>query len=152
MSVAEKVRLQAREADDLAIISALVQDAAIRVADLGFDRAARRFALMMNRFRWEREARPKGLFRRRVPERVRSVLRFDHVDKAAVQGIDLAAGDHVLELLSLQLDQRGEDGADLLLVFAGGGMIRLELECVEAVLEDLTGAWPAKRRPSHPET
>lgn len=148
--MAEQVRLQAREADDLAIISALVQDSAVRVADLGFDRPARRFALMMNRFRWEREARPKGLLRRRVPERVRSVLRFDHVEQAAVQGIDLAAGDQVLELLSLQLDWRGDDdGGALLLVFAGGGMIRLELECIEAVLEDLTGAWPARRRPSH---
>lgn len=149
--MAEKVRLQAREADEVAVLSALVQDAAVRVADLGFDRPARRFAMMMNRFRWEREARPKGLFRRRVPERVRSVLRFDFVDKASVQGIDLTDGERVLALLTLNVVDKGGDGASLDLLFAGNAAIRLQLECIEAVLEDVTAPWPARQRPAHPQ-
>jgi len=148
--VAERLRLEAREEGDVTVLSALVQDAAVRVADLAYDRPARRFAAMMNRFRWEREARPKGLFRRAVPERVRSVLRFDFVDGVHVQGIDLKKADTVLELLALELAGGDDGAAALTLVFAGGAAIRLNLECIEGVLEDLTAPWPARRRPAHP--
>jgi hypothetical protein len=37
------------------------------------------------------------------------------------------------------------------LAFAGGGAVRLNVECIEAELRDLGPAWEAKGKPQHPE-
>ena len=35
------------------------------------------------------------------------------------------------------------------LMFAGGGDLRIEVECLDAVLTDLSERWPAKVAPTH---
>ena len=50
------LNLLARDGDDVAVISALLQDAVLPGADLKWDRKARRFVALVNRFRWEDRA------------------------------------------------------------------------------------------------
>jgi hypothetical protein len=58
----------------------------------------------------------------------------------------------VLSLLAIRFTQRTADdpAGTVEFVFSGGGTLRLEVECLEASLSDVSGAWAARGLPSHP--
>ena len=131
--MAETLRLIGQEADDVPVISALMQDAAVRVDDIVFDARAHRFALVANRYRWEAD----------VPSRVRAALHFDGVSRAQRRGWPTDA-EAVLALLAIRADQGG-----VTLDFSGGASVRLEAEVIDLVLEDLSGPWGTRTVPRH---
>ena len=140
------INLVARDAQGLAVISALVQDAVLVAGDLRFAKARRRFALLINRFRWE-----DGSMRR--PERVRCLLVFDDVTLVQGQGIDRTNAGLVLSLLSLGF-VAGEDGTGIAtLTFAGDGALALGVEALEVSLKDVTRPYlaPSRLTPKHLE-
>jgi len=138
------LKLIALDSEDLEVLSAHVQDAVVRVSDMGYARADRRFALLMNRFDWEsaKGRREKGL-------RKRAALHFDGVQSVATQGFDPNAPEGVLELLAITFSPIDGPAGIVELSFAGGGTLRLGVECLEARLADLGSAWAAGARPSH---
>jgi Protein of unknown function (DUF2948) len=138
------LRLLAIDIEDLEVISAYVQDAIVRVEDMGFSRSDRRFALLMNRYAWE-----EGHERSRKGQRKRTALHFDYVDGAEASGIDLKAREGVLELLSVSFKFSDAPAGEVILSFAGGGTVRLTVECLEARMRDLGAAWAAKAAPAH---
>jgi hypothetical protein len=142
----EPLKLLALDEDDLSVISAHVQDAVLSVGDLAWRPAERRFALAMNRFDWH-----GAITHPRRPdfERRRAILRFDRVMGVKVQGINPKATGAVLELLAVGFSLGDAPGGSILLTFAAGGTIRLDVECIEAALTDLGGAWGTKSAPAH---
>ncbi|MCB1343492.1 MAG: DUF2948 family protein [Pseudooceanicola sp.] len=144
---AEKpLNLGALEADDLGVLSALAQDAVFTGGDLTWQAGARRFALLLNRFRWEDKGRD-----RHGPERARALLVVDHVLGVASQGIDRKDRDLVLSLLAVTFEP-GEDGAGHVhLTLAGDGAIRLAVEALEVTLKDVTRPYraPSGKTPTH---
>jgi len=138
------LKLMALDTEDLDIISATTQDAVIRVGDMGYAKADQRFALLMNRFAWEEASK--------VRQRKRAALHFDRVREVKVSGIDTNAVDGVLELLAIRFTQTDDPAGHIDLDFAGGGTIRLSVECLEARLQDLGAAWAAKATPVHAAT
>lgn len=143
------LRLLAQDAADLKVISALVQDAVLPVTEMQHDAKRHRFALLLNRFRWEdRDAAER---QGRSFERVRSVLLVEHVLKVQTTGFDRADKNLVLSLLSLEFIA-GEDGTGrLTLTFAGDGAVALDVEAMEARLDDVTRPYraPSGHIPSH---
>lgn len=132
------VNIGAFEIEDLKILSALVQDAVFPVEEMSWGKAKRRFAILLNRFRWEEGARAAS-----DPERVQSVLIIDHVMGVASQGFDRSTRDMVLSLLAIDFEP-GEDGTgDLLLTLAGDGALRLKVEALEVGLRDVTRPYRA---------
>jgi Protein of unknown function (DUF2948) len=144
---AEKpVNLLARDTDDLAVISALAQDAVLTAADIRYTKTKRRFALLINRFRWEDGAA-------HAPERVRSLLVVEDVMVVKGQGVDRSDPHIVLSLLSLAFAQ-GDDGTGVVtLTFAGDGAIALGVEALEVSLKDVTRPYlaPSRHTPKHPD-
>jgi Protein of unknown function (DUF2948) len=137
------LKLLALDAEDLGVLSAHLQDAVVRVGDMGYARADRRFALLLNRFDWEAATgRGKG-------ERKRSALHFDGVQSVATSGFDANARDGVLELLAITFVTVDGPAGIVELSFAGGGTVRLGVECLEARMQDLGAAWAAKGTPQH---
>lgn len=136
------LKLLALDSEDLDVLSAHAQDAVIKVADMGYAKADMRFAILMNRFDWEAGGRGSGL-------RKRTALHFDRVLGVSVAGIDLNARDGVLELLAIRFIPADAPAGDVELRFAGGGTVKLSVECLEARLHDLGAAWAAKARPEH---
>ncbi|PZR00337.1 MAG: DUF2948 domain-containing protein [Cereibacter sphaeroides] len=145
------LHLAAMDADDLPVIAALVQDAVFPITEMRYQPGKRRFALLINRFRWEdREAAERG---GRDFERVQSLLVVEGVLAARSQGIDRADKDMVLSLLSVDF-LSGEDAAGrVVLTLAGDGAVELDVEALEVLLKDVTRPYaaPSRHAPTHPE-
>ena len=126
-------RLIALDADDLAVISAHVQDAAVRVGDIIWRRAEKRLVVGMNRLDWDQT--PSGEV---IPCRLAAALRFDRVLSCKSRNIDLDAPETALELLGIEFHPGLAPGGSATLHFASGGALRLEVECLECELADLS--------------
>ena len=124
------LKLFARAAEDMDIISAHTQDAVLQTGDMAFldDQ-------------------------RRVPERqslrVRSALQIGSILSARRRNIRTDQGDGVLSILALRFEAEDAPAGTVSIIFSGGGEIRLAVETCEAILEDITEPWAATRRPAH---
>lgn len=150
-STTNDLKLIALDAEDLAVLSAHLQDAVLRVADLAFLKTEKRFALIVNRFDWSdggNGAKPRAS--RGEHTRRRAGLRFERVLGAATTGFDPKAKDAVLNMLAIGFEPREEPEGHITLLFSGGAAIRLHVECIEAELRDLGAAWRTRAKPSHP--
>lgn len=139
MAEPSALRLLAEDAGDLAVMSAALQDAITKVGDVRYEARARRLTIAFNRFRWESGVR----------QRVRSALQVGGVLKVEARKIRRDSQDAVLELLTIGFEPGEAPGGVLTLNFAGGGDFRLQVECVDAVLADVSEPWPTPRTPAH---
>lgn len=143
------LHLVAQDAEDLRVISTLVQDAVLPVGEMRLDARRRRFALLLNRFRWEDRAAAEAAGR--AYERVRSVLVVEDVLAVKSQGFDRTDPDLVLSVLSIGF-VTGEDGAGRVeITLAGDGAVALEVEALDLRLEDVTRPYraPSGKVPGH---
>jgi|SRR5689334_12365836 len=142
-----ELKLIALDADDLAVLSAHLQDAVIQVGDIAYLPKERRFAAVGNRFDWMTAARESsGGY-----ARCRAALRFERVLGAQVQGIDLKNKSVVLSLLAVTFEPTTAPEGYVTLHFADGGAIRLNVECIEAEMKDLGPIWRVDFKPQHPD-
>ncbi|MGO4916320.1 DUF2948 family protein [Pseudogemmobacter sp. W21_MBD1_M6] len=145
------LNLKALDPEDLVILSSLAQDAVFPGFEMTWQRGPRRFAILLNRFRWEDA--PAAERRKRPFERVQSVLMIEDVLKVVTQGVDPKDKDTVLSLLDISFEP-GEDAAGrIVLTLAGDGAIGLDVECLDVTLKDVTRPYvaPSKHAPEHPE-
>ncbi len=143
--IATPLKLCAVDEEDLAVLSAHVQDAVLKVGDMVWLPQEGRFALAMNRFIWEKAADGK----RQAFERRRSVLSFDRVSAVRSSRIDRDRPDAVVELLAVSFETADTPAGKVTLVFAGGGAVQLDVEVIEARLADLGTAWATSAKPEH---
>jgi hypothetical protein len=133
--------LAAQDAEDLTILSARLQDAVGQLGDFAWLPKQRRFACVVNRLKWEAGA----------TARVRAGLHFDGVLDVKTRNVKLGARAAVVSILALTFTAKAVDdpGGVIELVLAGGGAIRLDVECIAAELADLTQPWAARAKPDH---
>lgn len=141
---AEPLKLVALDADDLAIVSAHLQDAVLKTADIVYLPGEKRFALALRRFDWEGAVH--GQRRRRL-----AALHFDRVLAVRSAKLDKNDAGKVLNLLAITFEQNDEPAGDVTLHFSEGAAIRLSVECVEAQMKDLGPVWEAAATPGHPD-
>jgi hypothetical protein len=143
-AAADPLKLIALDADDLAIVSAHLQDAVLKVADLVYLPREQRFALAARRFDWE--GAQHGECRRRL-----TALHFDRVRAVRSARLDKGDPDKVLNLLAVTVELGEEPAGEVTLHFSEGAAIRLSVECVEAQMKDLGPVWEAAATPGHPD-
>jgi hypothetical protein len=141
MVLVPPLRLLAQEPDDLEIISAAMQDAVAKVGDIRFEPRAGRLTIAFNRFRWETGEKA----------RVRSALQLGGVLKVQTRKIRRTPKDAVIEVLAMTFTPGDAPGGIVTLSCAGGGDLRAVVECVDAVLADVSEPWPTPRSPAHGE-
>jgi hypothetical protein len=144
MTKPEALRLLAEDADDLAVISAALQDAIAQVGDIEWDARGRRFTLALNRYRWEAPGALLG-------ERVRAGLQFGSVLSVKSRNLRREPKEAVVELLALSFEPGDAPGGEVRLAFAGGGDLVLTVECVDAALADVSAPWRTPSTPAHKE-
>lgn len=140
---APALRLHALDSEDLALISAHLQDALVRVGDIAFLPGKRRFALIGSRFDWAAELDGRL-------ERCRVGLHFEGVQRVRCQRVARERPDEILELLAVTFEPDAEPPSGVVrLIFAGGASIQLDVECVEAQVADVGPRWAVAARPVH---
>lgn len=149
--VERPLRLMAVDAEDLQVMSALLQDAVFPASEMSWTPADRRFAILLNRFRWE-DAQGASE-RRRDFERVQSVLVIEDVQGVQSQGVKKGDADTILSLLSIVFEAAENGSGRVVFNLAGDGAIACEVDALEAVLKDVTRPYiaPSRKAPSHPE-
>ncbi len=131
--------------EDLAVVSAHMQDAVVRLEDVAFLPGEHRFALVARRFDWE--AKPGEPPRRRL-----AGLHFERVQRARCRGIDPSRKDDTLNLLAIAFEETETPSGLVTLLFSDDRAVQLEVECLEAAMKDLGPVWEAEARPDHAET
>jgi hypothetical protein len=130
--VTAQLKLIALDADDLAVISAYVQDARVQTSDIVWRQGEKRLVVGMSRLDWEQTLSGETRSRRLV-----AALRFDRVLSCKSRNIDLEADDTALELLGIEFHSGEAPGGSAVLLFSQGGALRLDVECLECELTDL---------------
>ncbi len=138
----EPLRLAVVDREDLAVISANLQDAEVMNADMAYLPRTKRFAMVVSRFDWTQAS--KGVF-----ERCRSGLHFERVLKVAHSNLHKDEPDRIHQLLAISFTPENPPSGNVLLTFSGGGMIRLTVECLEAEIRDIGPRWTVETRPGH---
>jgi hypothetical protein len=136
-----RLRLAASDAEDLEVLSARLQDAVFKLKDAVWQPKKHRFAAVVNRLQWEAGGKT----------RVRAGLHFDGVLKVQSSMVKLGAGEAVVSVLAIRFASNGgeDPGGVIEIVLAGGGAIRLSVECIDAELADMTAPWAARGTPDH---
>ena len=138
------LRLIAQDADGLVMISALAQDSITHVGEVLWQPRRNRLLIAANRI-----VRETGKASRGKVRRCRTVLAFDRVVAVRASAIAMDQQQTVLQLLSITFEPSADPSGRILLAFAGGGRIALEVECVEMSLADQPASWESTALPDH---
>ncbi len=138
---ADRLKLMALDREGLDVISAHTQNTCVKRADMVWLPAQRRFVVAGMRYDWV--GAKTG-----PPERVSSVLRFDRVLKVSRLGLG-DAEETTLNLLAVTFQKTDPPAGMIVLAFADGALVRLEVECVEVELRDMELRAPAESCPGH---
>ena len=161
MTPPHPVKLRARDPQDMSVLSAVLQDALVRPADMAYLASDKRFVMVVSRFRWEHpecevlpepepepelegDARFEEAGQRTLFERVNAGVCFDRVRRVRTRGLDLRDPERILNLLAVETEAQA-----ITLVFSDGPTIRLEVSAIVCHLEDLGEPWATPWRPSH---
>ena len=146
---AKPLKLLALDAEDLTVLSALMQDAITRGSEMRYLEKERAFVLVGDRLAREAGGERSGfLGRASGHQRRRTALDLRRVMAARFRGFDPKADDEPLVLLAVTHESEGT-GESLTLAFAGGATVRCDVEAVEARLTDLGPAWKSEATPDH---
>lgn len=135
------LRLLAEDADDLAVISAALQDAVARIGDIQWERKERRLTIAVNRFRWEAPAESG--------ERVRAAVQLGGVMAVRARNLRPDATEAVVQLLAVTFQPGEAPGGMVTFAFADGADLAAEVECIDAALADLSAPWSVTHTPEH---
>jgi hypothetical protein len=143
MSPVEPLKLIALDRDDLEVVSAHLQDSTLKAGEILWRPNEHRVVIVLDRFDWE-AAHGTSTWQRR-----RAALRFERVTSCKCKGVDCADREKSLNLLALDFADADSPAGVVMLMFEGGGALRLEVECLEAELADLGPVWAADCCPEH---
>lgn len=144
----DELKLVALDRDDMEVVSAHVQDAVVRVADIFWQPREHRFVMALDRFDWM-SAADLGPGAKPDYRRCRTALRFERVLSCKCRNLDQSNKDAQLNLLTVEFAERDAPAGLVTMIFSGGGVIRLEVECLEAELADLGEIFVAGACPNH---
>lgn len=142
----DQIKFIVLDNEDLEVASAHLQDAVVKASDVLWRPQEKRVVVALNRFDWESANADRPEFRRR-----RAALRFERVLSCKCKDLNPAGTDAVLNLLAVEFTPTEAPSGVVTLIFSGGGVLRLEVECLEAELADLGPTWNASCCPKHAE-
>lgn len=163
--MAERLKLRAEDAEDVLVLSTVLQAALVPLAESVWLPEERRFVFVAGRFLWHEcldVTLPPEQALQQVYSRCNFGVTFETVTAVKSRGIDLKDRGRILELLAVTTEDMPDDGAAgspslgsriaIDLLFAGDAAIRLEVERVFVHGQDLGDPWPTRWRPNHPDT
>ena len=141
-AVKPSLKLLALDREGLEVISAHAQNTCVKRSDMAWLPRHRRFVVAGMRYDWVGAKSGPA-------ERVSSVLRFDRVLRVSHLGLNDKTGDDVLNLLAVTFEKTDPPAGMIILAFADGSLVRLDVECVEAEMRDMGFRQPATACAGH---
>jgi hypothetical protein len=137
----QPLKLRAIDIQDLAVVSAFLQDSIANVSEMAYLPEQRLFVLAVCRFRWERavSASPEQIF-----ERVSCAITINDVDTPKYRGFSLKDRHRTMPLLAITFDD-----SEVTLTFGGEAAVRLPVTGLDLRVEDFGKCWPTKTTPEH---
>ena len=129
------LRLKAKDAEDVQVISAMLQDSIVPVCDMIWRPEDKNFVMVTQRLC--REAKDQ-----RNLERVCCAVNLRGAKSVQTHGIDLNDRKRMLDLLMMIIE-----GPALHFIFADNVEIRVQLNNWSMIIEDFGEAWPASCSP-----
>lgn len=140
----DALKLVAIDHEDLDVVATHLQDAVVKIGDIHWRPSEKRLVMGLNRFDWECALCGQPHFQRR-----RTALRFERVNACKCRNMSAQDKDMVLNLLTIEFDQKDAWSGSIMLLFSGGAELRLDVECLEAELADLGPVWDTTCCPAH---
>ena len=148
MTEKNRLTLRAVAAEDIEIMSALLQDALVAASDLHYQKDAASFMMVINRFCWEQADDTES---ETHPNRCLCGLKVDHVQRVSQRGLS-AGGNQFYNLLSITYEETKENEKvvkRLTFTFSDGYGIRLDLVELALIVRDIAAPHPGLARPQH---
>ena len=141
------LRLQATSSEDLKVLSALLQDSIVPIADILYTPSQKQVIMVFQRFRWEliKNAKTKG-----TPigyHRCLCGLVIDKVEYMQTRRIDINDRSRFLNFLTFY-----KSGQRLDLQFSASKTIRLSVNSLKITAKDMGESWPTAQCPKHEES
>lgn len=140
------LRLLAKDKEEIHILSAQLQDSLLPLTSVHFDKDAKTFTCLLNRFCWEHlDAHPNE----DRYYRVHAGFSVSNVLNVHKRNFDLKHPVRVLNLLMIKVDEPKKEHQTIHLLFSGDKEIRLEVESIHCQLGDVDHPWHTDKRPMH---
>jgi len=137
------IKIAALDEEDLAVISAHLQDAVLPVGDLRWMKNTAKLSIVANRY--VHFGNKGGVGERRL-----CGVQISRVRRVSARNIIMNDKTAIVSLLAMTFITGAEAPEGIIeLSFAGGGAVRIEVECIEVAMADLSETWPARARPDH---
>ena len=140
-----RLKLIGKNIEDLKTISAYCQDSIVKIKDLIYLKENKIFIMMLSRFMWE--DLEKGVFRNY--KRIKSVLKFNFIEKVLSKNINQQQKNRNLELLAIKSNYNQNNLYNINLIFSGNGIVLLKSEETDVMLDDQEYFWEVKHSPKH---
>ena len=140
-----QLKLIGKNIKDLKTISAYCQDSIVKIIDLVYLKENKIFIMMLSRFMWEDIE--KGLFRNY--KRIKSVLKFNFIERVLAKNINQQQKNRNLELLAIKSNYNQNNLYDINLIFSGNSILLLKSEEIDVMLDDQEYFWEVKYSPKH---
>ena len=141
----QNLKLIAKTAEDIRVISAHLQDSIVKTSDIASLKRNKIFLIQLNRFMWEDVE--KGVFRKN--KRIRTVLKFENILEVTAKNINQRKGDRFLDFLAIETLKMPDKNYEMKLIFAGDIVIKLVTEAIDVTLDDQGSPWESKNKPKH---
>jgi len=138
------LKLKADDKNDLKVFAAYLQDSITVPQDIKYLQKNRAFICVFNRFMWEDAE--KGVFRDN--KRIRSAFKINDVKSVKSKNLNQKEK-KALEFLTINLEQDNQENININLLFSGNMTISVNVEAINATLEDFSDSWKTKIKPIH---
>jgi hypothetical protein len=138
------LKLKADDDNDLKVFAAYLQDSLTVSEDIKYLKKNKTFICIFNRFMWEDAE--KGIFRDN--KRIRSAFKIN--DAKSVKSKNISKKENkVLEFLTINIEASENKNININLLFSGNMTISVNVEAINATLEDFSDSWKTKIKPVH---
>lgn len=138
------LKLHAADAEDLQIISSMLQDSLIIPQDITYFATEKRFAILLNRFCWEKSPATGNEEKRGY--RIHTGCIFNNINQVQQKGLDDTRSQQILNLLAIEWHATEQV---IILSFSGNISVRLITDKINCYVKDFGDPWPTCWQPQH---
>ena len=150
MTKEKRLKLRAVAAEDVEVISTLFQDGLVATSDMHYQKDAASFMMVINRFCWEQADDPESEIQ---PSRCLCGLKVAHVKQVSQRGLSSGVN-QFYNLLSITCEESKKNEKvvnELTFTFSDGYGIRLTVDELALIVQDIAVPHPGLARPQHNE-